>query len=130
MTPVARLLALWLAAFWLPLTMHCQWVGRIKCDKTSICCQDQSGCGGGAEHCHLGICKTIEAGKFRLDNDSVQVPVGSLARIVPFGVAEFRQLLILDRSLSEATGAPPGLHRRWQFVFRAALAPRAPSAAC
>jgi len=127
-----QIMALWLAAVWLPLTMHCQLADcladRGPCDKGSDCCQAPSGCGG--DDCHLSLCKTIENGKFLLADHSVAVPPAAFHEIGWPGFLDFRRLWTPERTLSEATGAPPGTPRTWQFVFRAAASPRAPSALC
>lgn len=129
---VVRVMALWLAAFWLPLTMHCQLTGSLAggthCDEVAGCCQGPGDCREGP--CHLSICKTIETGKLRLNELSVSVPAASLIWTDRHGAVALRRLGPLEATLSEATGAPPGLDRIWQFVFRAAASPRAPSARC
>jgi hypothetical protein len=126
---VARLLALWLAAIWLPLTMHCQLAGWQSCGGLSICCEDHCGCSGG-DACHSDACKIIESGNYFPKKALLAVPVASFAWIESLEPMACRCVSMPMTMLTEATGAPPGWTRVWQFVFRAAPAPRAPSAVC
>jgi hypothetical protein len=132
-TPVARLLALWLAALWLPLTMHCQLASLKSCDEGISCCGavldcDDTACCGEGCACQPGVCKIIESGNYFLQKSPLQV---SFDAIESPGLSACRRVLPpLAIILNEATGAPPGFCRIWQFVLRAAPAPRAPSAVC
>jgi hypothetical protein len=127
---VARLLALVLAALWLPLTMHCQWADCTNSHEMLCCDVGHSGCSGcgGCGDCHSDVCKIIETGKYFLKKANLSVPPASF---VACGSLEPQACLRLPPpvvSLTEATGAPPGWNRAWQFVFRAASTPRAPAA--
>lgn len=134
-----RLLALWLAALWLPMTMHCQlaslriWCGVESCCKGDACveepgaCHDPGCCEGPSEH-HSGVCKIVEAGNYFLNKPSLALPVAAADGISIPALADGWNGLPLVLTLTEATGAPPGWGRVWQFAFRAASAPRAPSA--
>ena len=132
---VMRVLALWLAAFWLPLTLHCELTGLLSGCATQSCHEDNCGfdnhscCGEGTE-CGTLVCKILKTGNYRLDDATVVVPVGPIS--IPF-IHELFEHRIFSAPLAvldESTGAPPGCLRSWQFVFRAAPAPRAPSARC
>lgn len=128
MTRVIPLLALWLAALWLPLTMHCQLAALDDCDASSTACQHHCGCSTG--DCQSDVCHSIEAGNYVVARDLLNVPAPSSE---PIGclepLAHIRRLTAVA-TLNESTGAPPGWNRIWQFAFRAAPAPRAPSAGC
>jgi hypothetical protein len=128
-TLAARLLALWLAAIWLPLTMHCQLAGFQNRGESSICCEDHCGCSGGGD-CHSDACKIIESGNYFLKKVLLAVPGAPFFWIESLEPMACRRLVMPLAILTEATGAPPGWPRVWQFVFRAAPAPRAPSAVC
>lgn len=125
-------LALWLAAFWLPLTMHCQLTRLLSCGEHDACsevaayCQDHSCCGEVCPH-ELNVCKVIEAGHYFLKKSSSLVTWDGSALLDPNTSQHLSPALVI---LNESTGAPPGWNRVWQFVFRAAPAPRAPSAVC
>ena len=136
-----RLLALWLAAFWLPLTMHCQLMSLKICCAAGTCCEE-SLCGEGAGDCsercacheapgcHSDGCKIVESGNYFLKNSSPVVPVASADAATTADLPGDDGRLPEALVLTESTGAPPGWSRVWQFVCRAALAPRAPSAVC
>jgi hypothetical protein len=123
------LLALWLAAIWLPLTMHCQLAGWQSCGGLSICCEDHCGCSGG-DACHSDACKIIESGNYFLKKVLLSAPAVSFAWIGMLEPMVCRRTPTPVATLNAATGAPPGWGRVWQFVHRAARAPRAPAALC
>lgn len=129
MTPVVRLMALWLAVCWLPLTIHCQLASLPGCDEMSFCCENHCGCSG-SDDCQSAVCKVIETGNFVVKRDVLSAPAASCVPLDGWQPVAVRRQVLPAAILSEATGAPPGWHRVWQFVFRAAPAPRAPSAAC
>jgi len=135
------LLALWLAALWLPMTMHCQLAGLKLCCTFGACCEEGACdedqaicnnpcCGGGATDCLSGVCKLVETGNYFLKRLPLAVPLASADWMDVPELLDWRRMLPSVAVLSEATGAPPGWNRVWQFACRAALAPRAPSAVC
>lgn len=121
------MLALCLAAFWLPLTMHCQ-VARLTDDcGMTACCQDACGGDGGGDNCHCDGCKTVESGNYFLKKFTLPVPSATANTTPAVASIAARHLLAPVPILTAATGAPPGWNRVWQFVCRAAPAPRAPA---
>ena len=135
MLRVVRFMALWLAAFWLPITMHCELASLVGNSSKSCSCQVKSACNDPACRCTAHRhgteeCKIIEGGNYRLDDTQDPMPMASLDWIGSFESVAFLSLLAPVGDVSETTAAPPGLQRTWQFVFRAALSPRAPSALC
>lgn len=134
-TFAARVLALWLAAFWLPLTMHCELAELRFCCDLSICCEDGARCGehsccGDTTDGHPAICKILKTENYRPSVAPVSAPAAAVDWIESHQSMACRKLPAPMVILNEATGAPPGSLRVWQFVFRAAPAPRAPSALC
>jgi hypothetical protein len=136
------LLALWLAAFWLPLTMHCQ-LASLKiccvfgsCCEAGSCCEDQSkckdlACCSDAPDDHCGVCKIVESGNYFVTKASPKAQLASGEWLTPPAPVAYRYVLPPPLpALTESTGAPPGWNRIWQFVFRTAPVPRAPSAQC
>ena len=124
-----RIMALLLAALWLPQTMHCQLAHMGFTSERSSCCDDHC-CSNGDCDCQSAVCKSIEAGHFDLTKSTVAVPVEVYGWVRTSETADLRPCLKPEPGMPEATGAPPGLPGIWQFVFRAAPAPRAPSLAC
>lgn len=112
--------------------MHCQLAGFKDCREMAVCCDSHCGCSGGGD-CHSDACKIIESGNYFLKKVLVSAPTATYAWI---GALETPETLANRRppapvaTLSAASGAPPGWNRIWQFVFRAAPSPRAPSALC
>ena len=141
MTLGVRLLALCLAALWLPMTMHCQLAALRLCCTLGACCEqgacaenatgchDPVCCGEASEH-HEGGCKIVEGGNYFLNHSALAVPAATVADIPVPALPAGRRPLPLAATLTAATGAPPGWARVWQFVLRAAPGPRAPSARC
>jgi len=123
------LLALGLAALWLPLTMHCQLASLDGCDAAALCCENHCGCSGSGD-CQSAVCTVIETGNYVVKRDLLCAPAASCEALTGWEPVACRRLLTPAIILNEATGAPPGWQRVWQFVFRAAPAPRAPSAVC
>ena len=127
-TCVARLLALWLAALWLPLTMHCQLVSLMNCGEGDTCSKvgamgQAHYCNGEACHHESDTCNIIESGNYFLNKPASQAASDSTGSLVH---VDSRSLLPPVAILNATTGAPPGWNRIWQFVFRAAPAARAP----
>jgi len=126
----ARLLALLLAALWLPLTMHCQLARLDIASVLSDCCDDHS-CAGGDCDCQSDVCKLIEAGHYDLKRTSTSLPVMAVDWLGSLEFLTWRPSLAKPVAVrAESTGSPPEWGRVWHFVFRAAPAPRAPSAVC
>lgn len=126
---VARLLALGLVAFWLPISLHCQLASLETCDEGASCLAHHCGCSG-AGKCQSGVCKIIESGNYHVKRVSLLVSAVFPVWITEAVPANFSRLLTSVIVLGESTGAPPGWNCGWQFLFRAASAPRAPSVVC
>jgi hypothetical protein len=109
--------------------MHCQLAGFKSCSEMSICSENHCGCSGSGE-CPSDACKIIESGNYFLKKILLSAPTVSFAWIGTIEPMVGRRSLAPVATLNAATGAPPGWDRVWQFVFRAAAAPRAPSAVC
>jgi len=118
-----------LAAIWLPLTMHCQLAGLKRCNEAAGVCGNHCGCNGGDDH-QSDVCTIIETGKYLWDKTTLAIPAAAFEGLALLEAMDGRCLLTPAGSINEATGAPPGWGRVWQFVWRAAHAPRAPSAVC
>ena len=93
----------------------------------SICCEGVCGCSDDGD-CHSDACKIIESGNYFLKKSLVWVPAASSVGTRSLEPVDCRCLWTPVAILSAATGAPPGWNRIWQFVYRAAPAPRAPTA--
>ena len=121
---ITRFAALMLAVLWLPVTTHCRI--EIASGFKFLACADQAethtphrgqGCEGDA-------CSELESGCFKIEENPVIA--------VPFVLALSPTLLLSDLEVLVPQSvvlhlSPPELPRSWQFVFRTALSPRAPS---
>ena len=113
------LVALTLAALWLPVTMHCALEGLPGLEFL-ICCDHEDAAPHQDDDCEADACAVIESGFYKLqDNDILVV---ALSEVYVFDGA-------LEPSCAVVTASrpPPDLTVGWQFCFRAAPLPRAPS---
>jgi hypothetical protein len=112
-----------LAAFlWLPASAHCQFetidgLEFLQCDPAA---QSQGACDG-------NICCQVEKSQYKTDQTSVSVPSPSLLPVL-FTVLTVISDIQPDQITAGISHAfPPELPQCWQFVFRTASTPRAPS---
>lgn len=116
--PVARLrslIAALLLAFWLPATLHCamEQAGLLPEAPT---CSDQ---------CFADNCGQFEDGLYaRTASVPLKAPVALPLLCLP---APAPETIIVPRISPERMSCPPELAENWQFVFRAAPWPGAPS---
>jgi hypothetical protein len=125
-TKLTKLTAMVLLALWVPVICHCE-LERLPGFKFLVCCAHPDLAPHQDNDCEEDGCAVVESGLYRSEECSVTLPAP-----VPLLTA-FQQLLepVLPelRPVREATGsAPPELVQAWQFSFRTALPPRAPSA--
>lgn len=122
-----RVFVLLLLAAWLPAVLHCDLEAAGLAFATECCEQTDS---AGVDHCNPGRCDVAE-NDFIAASDSAIVPPAA-----PLCDCLFCALCVPEfapddspspTALDESAAAPPDVSRRWMFVFRAALSPRAPS---
>ena len=119
-------LLLLLAAAWLPLTSHCKLEALPGLE--FLQCADGQACHQDADVPNDGGCCSLEAAHYFLPSQQPDVAPALL-----LALPAFESPLALVRglpapvSLGILTAAPPDLPASWQFVFRTALPPRAPS---
>ena len=123
---MTKSIAVLLLALWLPVTSHCQMETILGLNFLG-CCQQEQGAPHQDSGCDEDLCASIEAGFYQVENPPRLVaapPVWLMAG----GFAGWS-----DAPLSPeppGTGAidvPPELSVTWQFSFRVALLPRAPT---
>lgn len=128
MTRIRSWVALVLALLWTPVTAHCllEDAGLIHRDE---CCQPTNSPTDADHDAADGVCQ-IETGKFHLPKPGsivAGIPVSMpWQQSVPPADAVLRPQ---DSLIATGTSPPAILGRTWQFARRAALPPRAPSAA-
>jgi hypothetical protein len=121
--PVKRLLQMFglaLALLWVPVASHCSWESLVGGDFFKCAPASEKGdCSGDADDC-----ASVESGGYKISNTRLQIPV-------PVFIVAILSLPPLAEAASQqaapATAAPSGISSRWQFIFRTALPPRAPS---
>jgi hypothetical protein len=125
---VKTIVTLVLLAAWLPATAHCllELSGLIATDD---CCANTSSPGHPHSNDSDEACATLESGACKLEDS------GSPLTVLPteFWISDLVALHdppVPTRScfVSRAP-SPPDLPVRWQFLWRTALSPRAPSLA-
>jgi len=113
-----QIFGLVLAVVWLPITSHCAWENLpglpfFQCATGTP--QDSD--------CEDDWCAQLETATYKVADTSTVVPVLSLA--LSFQVPSMERLPA--EQSSPVTAAPPEVPAGWQFSFRTALPPRAPS---
>jgi hypothetical protein len=118
-----------LALLWVPLAVHCQLesipgLEFLKCDP----CADEN-CRMPSSGCCEDDCTSVESGHYKVDDPSIVIlPPTFLA--LPFAIADIAPAPSAEEpAANDYTVAPLELARIWQFSFRTALPPRAPSLA-
>lgn len=120
------LVALAVLAVWLPASNHCR-LEVLPLLEFLACCPHEESAPHEDADCETDGCETVENGFYKTE-DAPHAPAAPeqthLADALPAVVApaEFPATVL-------AGPAPPELSRVWQFSFRAAAPPRAPSLA-
>jgi hypothetical protein len=109
-----------LLALWMPATSLCliENAGWLK--KSDGCCDTQSS--------ETLPCCALASATYKMDESrSAKAPVVQLF-VAPIDLANLNSMPQQFASVAECGVSPPELSASWQFSFRAALMPRAPSA--
>jgi hypothetical protein len=115
---VKRILAMALLAMWMPATSLCLLENAGLISKNDDCAAGQS---------ESSPCCALASATYKMDeNPAIAVPSPTL--LISWFV-DLPQLIWAPTQLAigESGVSPPDLSQTWQFSFRAALAPRAPS---
>lgn len=113
------MLAFLLAVLWFPVTAHCQ-LERLGVSTEQRCCPR----GGSPE---VPLDQPFDAGCCALEKAPYQSSNAKAVAWVPMAVVVLVSVPEPDPGTIWAEPASPGLPNTWQFFFRAALSPRAPS---
>lgn len=117
--------AMVLLAIWMPATMCCA-LERAGVPFFDNCCADETSHDNSKAPCTDKSCCLLDAGRYtaQITPPIALLPLDALA-LVPWALVDTPQRPQPD---SYSSGlAPPELPVTWQFSFRAALPPRAPS---
>ncbi len=119
-----KVMAAVLALLWLPLSSHCTWEHLPGLELFS-CHTEAEPAPHQDDDCQSDGCAAVESGSYKIEEQPFTIPAQLL---VPCIV----QLLpsVVTPSLHDGAAPaspPPELSCNWQFTFRAAAPPRAPS---
>jgi hypothetical protein len=117
-------LMLVLALLWAPITWHCQ-LEAVSLLKFLACCDhEESAAPHQDDDCDTDACAVVESGDYKTPEPQLFVSPPALASLRMmesiFDAADADSQRIAARPVPEAV-------RPWQFTFRTALLPRAPS---
>ena len=107
-----------LAVLWVPVTSHCAWenVSGLQFFKCATDTPENSDCDGDG-------CAQLEKATYKTSDPQVTPSLPLLTLLF--------QVLVIEPAVSEqsilASAPPPEIPAGWQFSFRTALPPRAPS---
>jgi hypothetical protein len=116
-----------LALAWAPLTSHCQ-LESLPGLEFLHCAPAAHPSTDGGDPCQDGACCSIESANYQSPRPQEILTV--LPTVLPaasFGLLE--RPVPVEVQPGIPTADPPGLQNSWQFSFRTALPPRAPSLA-
>lgn len=120
------MLTLLLALLWLPVMVHCQ-LESIPGLGWLSCCGHSDADDSPAHHtqdCEADSCATVESGLYKLEDAPGSLVSPPLDRALPSRLLEHRPENLF---LAGGPPIPADFRQCWQFAFRAALEPRAPS---
>lgn len=119
------LLTLLLVALWPLVTSHCDLEQLPGLE--FLACADEGDATHAESDCDTDTCAAVESGFYKIEDARQVVPTPPL---IP---SAFLTAIMLEAAQPEESRsviidfAPPELPRVWQFSFRTALSPRAPS---
>ena len=121
-------MTLTLAAFWLLATNHCK-LEQIPGLSFLVCCDHEDAPPHQDNDCDTDGCAAVEGGFYKLEDSPPSVPAPVFIWVVsPVPALDEYARPAFARS-NFSTVAPRELSVMWQFSFRAAAPPRAPSLA-
>ena len=125
MSGLHKILAIFFLTVWASCTIHCE-VENLACSNEFSCFNKADNSGqepSGKTHC---VCSAIESGGYLLQKNAF---LGFLAQnlLLAFIVSPQNEDAVPQPELHKLIFSPPELAKTWQFSFRAALPPRAPS---
>jgi len=124
------ILVMGVLAFWLPATNHCR-LELIPGLEFLDCCshsEDEQASDHHENDCDGDLCAQVEDGLYKAESYRVviQAPPASLVGFLP-ALLEQAPRPERVRTMRRLDASPPELPKTWQFSFRAAAPPRAPS---
>ena len=122
------ILALLLLGTWFPCTVRCS-LEMMAMDKPPACCSEVGGKSSpqpaDSDHC---VCSWMKSGGYAFSKCALSVTAQDVVTILSI-LSPLGEDSLTDPALPKPNYSPPGLATFWQFSFRTALPPRAPSTA-
>ncbi|HKS37334.1 MAG TPA: hypothetical protein VJW76_09110 [Verrucomicrobiae bacterium] len=120
-----RILAAALLVLWVPLTMHCR-LESLPGMEFLACCPHEEAAPHQDSDCDDDACAVVESASYKTENGRIAIPTPVL--VPALFLAPLLRLEAIPAVNHLAFEKPsPELPVSWQFSFRAALPPRAPS---
>ena len=126
-TRFTKCVAVLLLALWMPVTMHCELVTLPGFSFLQCCC-GEDGDQQQAGDCEEDVCGAVESGFYKIEDNPTLAP-GLVMMVVLATDWVAEALSAATPQIETPSAAPPELPRVWQFSYRTALPPRAPSLA-
>ena len=111
---------------WLPLTSHCLLEGAGLMPDI-LRCSDTCAPNGKDQGCEADACCSLESAAYKVDCERPAVITPVLGSLLPVLFHSVEPPAAPQNSLGFLTIASPELPVTWQFSYRTALPPRAPS---
>lgn len=118
-------MAAMLALLWLPAVGHCTWeqlpgLEFLDCSTGEDAAPHQN------DDCQTDVCASVESGNYKTEEQAVAAPAPALVAVMEIpllaSAPEIPSAVVVATS-----SVPIELPPRWQFAFRTAAPPRAPS---
>jgi len=120
-----RVLAGALVVLWVPLTMHCR-LESLPGMEFLVCCPQEDSVPHQDSDCDDDACAVVESASYKTENNRVAIPTPVLVPAL-FLTPLLSLEVVFAANLLVFEASPPELPATWQFSFRTALPPRAPS---
>jgi hypothetical protein len=118
---IRSIVTLVMLALWLPVTLHCE-LERIPGLEFLRCAADTD-----QSDCRDTGCCGVEKSQYKVGQSRLAIPPPVFLPLSPAPLLNVADALTDRVSAGILTTAPPELPKCWQFVFRTASPPRAPS---
>lgn len=122
-----KAVVLMLLALWVPVTMHCELEAMPSFSFLQCCCGPEQSPETPSDCDENAGCSAVESGFCKVEDEQTAAP--EIAFVLAFLAMDWTVLPLPANHgpAPEARSAPPELAQFWQFSYRTALPPRAPS---
>lgn len=120
-----KVMAAMLALLWLPVVSHCAWEHLSELEFLG-CCTTPDSAPHSDDDCQTDLCASVESGHYKSEQRPVKAPAPDLLARLPAALLSMADQVPAS-ILVPISSVPIELPHCWQFSFRAAAPPRAPS---